>query len=191
MRIQNLADVLNLNMEQASKLSRAELAKVVQVGAAPLNKRIKNLGKYADYAPAVKGLERSGGAHFGTRGKNRNELLRELNRIQSFASKETASVAGAKSYKKFVQETAGAISGSEENKLARAKAYWDLYRKIESEMGVELNKDYGSSQLQTELREIEDLENVDVMDYVKQIYESLSDGYADRASVSDFFKPLD
>lgn len=191
MEIHNLADVLSINMEQASKLSRAELAKVVQVGAAPLNKRIKNLGKYADYAPAVKGLERSGGAHFGTRGKNRNELLRELNRIQSFASKETSSVAGAKSYKKFVQETAGAISGSEENKLARAKAYWDLYRRIESEMGLELTKDYGSSQLQTELREIENLENVDVMDYVKQIYESLSDGYADRASVSDFFRPLE
>lgn len=185
-----LSDALSISMEDASKLSRAELSKFVQAGVTPLNKRIKNLRAYEDFAPAVKGLEKSGGAKFSTRGKNRNELLRELHRIQTFAMKKTSTVRGAKDYEKFVLETAGAVSGSEENKIDRAKAFWRLYRKIEDEMGGEIVQSYGSSQIQSEISVVENFDDIDIMNYIKQVYEKVT-VYDDRSEVSDFFTPLE
>lgn len=186
-----LSDVLNITMAEAAKLSRKDLAKVVQAGAAPLNKRIKNIQAYRGFSPAVVGLGFTGGQHFSTRGKNRNELLNELYRIQSFAKKSTSTVAGAKKFTKHVMETAGAVKGSEETRFTRAKRYWDVYNRVVDEMGLELVKSYGSEQIQADIRQIHDLESMDIMEYVMDIYESIGETYADRSAVSDFFTPLE
>lgn len=187
-----LSDVLNISMAEASKLSRADLAKIVRAGASPLNKRIKNIHVHrALISPATAGLGMTGGAHFGVKGKTRNELLNELYRMQSFAKKSTATVAGAKKFTKHVMETAGATKGTDENRFTRAKRYWDVYNRVVDEMGLELVKSYGSEQIQADIRQIHDLESMDIMEYVMDIYESIGETYADRSAVSDFFTPLE
>ena len=85
------------NMEYANieKLTRNELAKVVQTIAKEVNRNYKSIKKSSiENTPATRGLENSGGK-ITTRGKNRNELVKEFIRAKQYTESKTGTVRNA------------------------------------------------------------------------------------------------
>lgn len=91
----SIKGILDANIQDIKDLSDKDLRANVTKLMSAANKRIKRLEKAGLHSPALREVERTGGK-FSVAGKNRTQLLQELQRIKSFYSMETSSVKGAK-----------------------------------------------------------------------------------------------
>ena len=78
-------DILDMDIKDIEKLSRADIARMVSQVASAGNKRIANLQKNKLTSEALIGVYSSGGK-FSVKGKNTTQLLNELKREKQFFS---------------------------------------------------------------------------------------------------------
>ena len=91
-----MKNLKNLEYANIEKLPRNELAKVVQNLAKNVNRNYNAIKKSSiENTPATRGLENSGGK-IATRGKNRNELIKEFIRAKQYTESKTCTVRNAK-----------------------------------------------------------------------------------------------
>ena len=90
-----MKNLKNLEYANIEKLSRNELAKVVQNLAKNVNRNYNSVkNSPIENTPATRGLDNSGGT-IKTRGKNRNELVKEFIRAKKYTESKTGTVRNA------------------------------------------------------------------------------------------------
>lgn len=103
--------LLSLTDKQIESLSRSELAPIVTRLNDIANRRIGRMEKQSDlHSPAVEYIKRTGGFE-GVRGKDLEEIRAQYMRVRKFLGAQTATVKGAKEYKKEMFEKAAKSIG--------------------------------------------------------------------------------
>lgn len=97
-----VAEILSIGTGELSKLDEKEMRKLVNVLVSAGNKRLRRLEKNAEkgIAPEALNAVMNTGGKFSARGKNRNELFRELVRARNFFDSPLSTVEGAKNERK-------------------------------------------------------------------------------------------
>ena len=100
-----MARYRSLEMEDMKRMPIEQLKKEARRIFNTANKRAERLQKAEGvyFTPALTGMYETGG-RFTQTGKNRNALLREIKRAQTFMEAETSSVKGAKKFYKDLKE---------------------------------------------------------------------------------------
>ena len=163
-RVSQVQRVLNTDVQQFEKMTRAELAHEVSILASAANKRIRRL-QAADYnTPALRYTMEHGGM-FSVKGKDANwkpgetltELLNEMKRLKGFLAAKTSTVSGAKKSIKTIdkaikktqlteeqrklpeEEQEKIISKMDEMSKEEIDKYWKAVDKIRKLQPVEFN----------------------------------------------------
>lgn len=130
-----------VGMDKAVKMNYAELQKIVTAAAREARKRADRIFKseqiYGSDSPAIRKAQsskpRGQASLFESRGKNRNQLLREYRRIKDFMEDPTSTVKGTQAFykkitekvqeqfKKINEDTSG---GTEEERREDKKSNW-------------------------------------------------------------------
>lgn len=130
-----------VGMDKAVKMNYAELQKIVTAAAREARKRADRIFKskqiYGSDSPAIRKAQsskpRGQVSLFESRGKNRNQLLREYRRIKDFMEDPTSTVKGTQAFykkitekvqeqfKKINEDTSG---GTEEERQEDKKYNW-------------------------------------------------------------------
>lgn len=93
----SIQGIINADIDTIKGLSDADLRHNVTMAVSAANKRLARMEKANLNPPARREVERTGG-RFSVAGKNRTQLLKELQRIQEFYSMETSTIKGAKKH---------------------------------------------------------------------------------------------
>lgn len=101
----SIKDIMRMDIDEFSHLSKTELRQAVSRLADAANKRLKRMKKTDLVSPAQIEAIDSGGK-FSTRGKSEIELQIEFRRVSSFLSDKTSTAKGAREY---MEETRHAI----------------------------------------------------------------------------------
>lgn len=88
-----VSDLAALKAEEIAGMDRSELAEVVSRLSSAANKRVKRLEQSGFKATADR---ETGGRRFSTRGKDKDALIMEYQRVRDFMSKKSTTVSGAK-----------------------------------------------------------------------------------------------
>lgn len=115
-----------------SLLKRQQIRMEISRLASLANKRVKRLenNELTD-SPAYKAYIESGGTKFGVRGKDKNELKRELSRLQRFVESETSTVRGANRTMKTIAKATGISYKTMKDLKKKSKVFFELAGKIE------------------------------------------------------------
>lgn len=148
---QNRIDaILDLDLKTLKGMSRRDLASNISKLASAGNKRIRRLEKSGVPSPALDYVQRHGG-DFSVKGKTKEQLIIEFNRVSDFLTAKTSTVRGAKTWKKNVaksvfKKTAGEYKTKAEETRAfkefekkfekREKEFWDLYGRLKNEYHI-------------------------------------------------------
>lgn len=181
-----ISEVLDMTWDDFNKMDRAQLAKVAQAAAKATNQRLQNLKRADEYSPARQSLEtymKDKNPNLTlSRGKNVNELRKDVSRMLQFLNSSTSTVAGARRYN---QEALERIVKRKEGESKREfemrkremkgevdfKKFWEVYHKtIERNPELLTMKMFGSDRIQQillneaekgnyDIEDIEDLEN--------------------------------
>lgn len=177
------SDILKIDIEDISKMSRSELAKTVKTLGDVANKRLNRAMTKTDISPAVKSLLNSGGK-VKTGGKTRNQLLSEYKRVSQFLQNKTSTQIGYRRVKKeFEARIGGSITPEQ------TKSLWGVYNKITS-LDPNFSAKYGSTQLQSDIRDeiiagkMDDDILKNALDKLQSFYDDNTGGGLD---VSEFF----
>lgn len=150
--------LLNMELEDLQKMSRADLARNVSKLASAANKRIVRIEKAGIYSPSVEYVKKHGGK-FSVAGKNKQQLLIEYNRVADFLISKTSSVRGTKKWEKDVakgvkdilkgEQTQKATGEKktkkeqreedkqwEEDWLKRKNDFWKLYSRLQDNFAI-------------------------------------------------------
>lgn len=113
-------------------LKRQQIRMEISRLASLANKRVKRLenNELTD-SPAYKAYIESGGTKFGVRGKDKNELKRELSRLQRFVESETSTVRGANRTMKTIAKATGISYKTMKDLKKKSKVFFELAGKIE------------------------------------------------------------
>ena len=125
-----IGELSNLDMLEFSRMSRAELSRVVSRLSSAANKRMKRIEeKGYKHNPAYKSAEKSGGK-FGAKGKTLNQLRSEYMRVTRFLQAKTSTVKG---YKQVQIEAAKRIGIPDDVTISENdwSDFWDFYNKVE------------------------------------------------------------
>lgn len=117
-----------LTGQQLAQLDRAQLSKLVSAQAKTANKRytrIKN--DKTSSKDAVKRVEKSGG-RFGTKGKTKQQLIKEAKRIQRFNKAKTGTIKGARAVTAERQRQVTGKTAAEKAKEAKEEAKKEIIR---------------------------------------------------------------
>lgn len=167
-RKQTTKQLLQIPSADIDKMTEKELRATVQMLASSANKRLKRLGatEIGRMSPAYQSAMRRSytgaqGGKFGTKGKTRNQLRNEYKALKAFMETKTGSVQNWNAYKKKVYERMGGDFG---NDVDKEKEFWKTYRKIE-ELHTEIRTmQYGSKEIQADLRRVVNEQNTrDIM----------------------------
>lgn len=90
----SIKGILDADIQDIKDLSDKDLRTNVTKLMSAANKRLKRLEKAGLHSPAYREVQRTGGK-FSVAGKNRTQLLQELQRMRSFYGMETSNVRGA------------------------------------------------------------------------------------------------
>lgn len=101
-----------VGMDEAVKMNYAELQKIVTAAAREARKRADRIFKseqiFGSDSPAIRKAQsskpRGQASLFESRGKNRNQLLREYRRIKDFVEDTTSTVKGTQAFYKKITE---------------------------------------------------------------------------------------
>ena len=100
--------------------------------AAMANKRVTRLENNGlQDAPAYKGYIESGGGKFSVKGKNHNELQREVARMQKFIAAKTSTVTGVNNYLKGIATNTGIKYTNMKDLKSKAATFFTLSNKVE------------------------------------------------------------
>ena len=91
----SINDILNMDIEEFSNLSKPQLREVVSRLASAANKRLARVSKDDIVSPAQIEAVESGGK-FSTKGKSEIELQVEFRRVANFLQDKTSTVTGAR-----------------------------------------------------------------------------------------------
>ena len=149
--------LLDMELKDLQKMSRADLARNVSKLASAGNKRIVRIEKAGVYSPAVEYVKQHGGK-FSVAGKNKQQLLIEYNRVADFLTSKTSTVRGAKKWEKDVARGVSKIlkgdtslkaaekktkkEQREEEKqwqdewLKRKDDFWKLYSRLQDNFAI-------------------------------------------------------
>lgn len=153
----NTQNLLKLSPIDVNKMNEQELRQAVSILASTANKRLKRLSnkQMGTSSPAYQSAQKrayqgSAGGKFGTKGKNRNQLLNEFKAIKNFLESKTSTVTGWTKYRADVAQKIGGSFTSEEQE----KEFWRNYRKLD-ELHPEMKQQaYGSTATQSDLRKV-------------------------------------
>lgn len=164
MAVIKISDVLDMTWDDFNKMDRAQLAKVAQAAAKATNQRLQNLKRADEYSPAreslEKYLEKKNPNLMLSRGKNVNELRKDVSRMLQFLNSSTSTVAGARRYNKNAvdrivrrkeDETKQEFTKRKKEmyKGIDWKKMWEVYEKtVELDSDILTNKMFGSDRVQ-------------------------------------------
>lgn len=143
-----IKELINLDITDVQRMNRRELAAAVSTLASAANKRLKRLERsdVGELSPAYQKAQKRG-QRFSVAGKNINQLRNEYKDVTQFLKLKTSTVTG---WKNVRNETYSRIGGDFTSE-AQEKRFWEIYRKLESEMFGAVQA-YGSTETQRLLR---------------------------------------
>ena len=107
---------------------RAEMSKLASVA----NKRLQRLENAGlDTSPAYKKWVEDGQVKFGVKGKNHNELQRELSRLKNFINAETSTIRGVNNVLKDMAKNTGIKYKNLTDLRNKANSFFELADKVE------------------------------------------------------------
>ena len=107
---------------------RAEMSKLASVA----NKRLQRLENAGlDTSPAYKKWVEDGQVKFGVKGKNHNELQRELSRLKNFINSETSTIRGVNNVLKDMAKNTGIKYKNLTDLRSKANNFFELADKVE------------------------------------------------------------
>lgn len=96
------------------------------------NKRVKRLEeKGLQDSPAYQGFIARGDARFGVKGKDHNELQKEVARMKAFINANTSTVRGINTYLKDIAQNTGISYDNLEDLHKKAPKFFELSSKVE------------------------------------------------------------
>ena len=164
------------------------------------NKRLKRIEEQNLLeSPAYKSWVDSGGAKFGVRGKNMEQIQAEVGRLNNFINQSTSTVKGAKDYFKNIAKTVGITEYKDipdlQNKLnnffeltSKVKQYLHNSKEIGVAIGYQKVWEIVSDYVQEMGDDLEDVEKIaldiaskelpaSVMKYADDTLDSFLDGF--------------
>ena len=195
-------DILNMDYNYINSLGKQNLKRIANRLVSATNKRIRRLeqNEIGYLAPALMSLNKKtkGNTQFSIKGKNRNDVLSTIAKMQQFLKKETSSLTG---FNKLRVKTRKRLGIKKWKSVDQEKNYWEMYRELVEETGGEdamrnLYKNSnkaGSDIVQTMLaqmyvkNDINDPDEVILLmrDLLKQVYESKK--RSSNKNVKEFF----
>lgn len=107
---------------------RAEMSRLASVA----NKRLQRLENAGlDTSPAYKKWVEDGQVKFGVKGKNHNELQRELSRLKNFINAETSTIRGVNNVLKDMAKNTGIKYKNLTDLRSKASSFFELADKVE------------------------------------------------------------
>ena len=107
---------------------RAEMSRLASVA----NKRLQRLENAGlDTSPAYKKWVEDGQVKFGVKGKNHNELQRELSRLKNFINAETSTIRGVNTVLKDMAKNTGIKYKNLTDLRNKANNFFELANKVE------------------------------------------------------------
>lgn len=126
----NIKDFVNPSypLDLNAKELRAEVSKLASMA----NKRLQRLenGGLTD-SPAYKKWFEDGGAKFGVRGKNHNQVQQEFARLRRFINSETSTIRGINSTLKEMASNTGIKYTDMKDLRSKANQFFELASKVE------------------------------------------------------------
>ena len=107
---------------------RAEMSRLASVANKRLQ-RIENAG--LETSPAYKKWVEDGQVKFGVKGKNHNELQRELSRLKNFINSETSTIRGVNNVLKDMAKNTGIKYKNLTDLRSKANSFFELADKVE------------------------------------------------------------
>lgn len=114
-------------------MNRSELAKIVSKKASMANKRLKRLeNNCLTDSPAYRNWEKYGnGQKFSVKGKDFNELQKELARVDHFINAETSTIRGTKKVLTSIADNAGIQYDNKNDLMEKTSEFFELSSKVE------------------------------------------------------------
>lgn len=187
----SVQDILNLDMDTFNKLGLSDMRKVVGRLVSAGNKRLRNFERVSDISPAVRHVQRSGGA-FSTRGKNLNSLRAEYIRAKNFLQARTGT---RKGWQKVKRDTVKALKRQGIGVTAeQLDKMWKAYEELK-ELDPEVSTKRLKYSVLTDISDMLDDGRVNPEEIALSLHSRLSELYEQRAGlendddgVSSFFE---
>ena len=110
------------------KENRKKISRLVSLA----NKRLKRLENAGlNDSPAYQKWVEAGAVKFSVKGKDHNELQRELSRLKNFIESETSTVRGVNNVLKQMAQNTGIEYNNMQDLKANAKTFFELSSKVE------------------------------------------------------------
>ena len=110
------------------KENRKKISRLVSLA----NKRLKRLENAGlNDSPAYQKWVESGAEKFSVKGKDHNELQRELSRLKNFIESETSTVRGVNNVLKQMAQNTGIEYSNMQELKDNAKTFFELFSKVE------------------------------------------------------------
>lgn len=135
----SLKDVTGISSEQLRGMNKSDLLRVLAPIRDAANKRINRLsGARGVNSPALSAIEKTGGKLYGSKWSTNKELVKEIERGQSFLGYQTSTVKGAREFgSKMTGKIKGKITYGDMN-AAQIGEYWNIMHKMQ-EAGIQLS----------------------------------------------------
>lgn len=122
-------DILEMDYATINKLSTQNLKALSQRLISASNKRLKRIEKsnLTDFSKPYKQVKTKGKGHrFSNRGKNRQQTLKQFQKMKQFLNRQTGSVSGIrKTQRDFNRRMGTQVAKS------NLKKFWQIYRQFE------------------------------------------------------------
>lgn len=175
----SINDILNMDWEDVSKLSRSELAKITSRLVSASNKRVKrleqsNLGE----SPALRGLKarENGQTRLSVKGKTHGQIEHTFITAKNFLSMKSSSISGYKKTIKNIRKSVSERIGKDVSDLDISKLYSTLHKA--QEMGLvdgrgSKGSEYAVSQITDILENNPDKSIDDIIDDINDWYSNM------------------
>lgn len=191
-----LSDVQNLGVNDINRATRDELSRYVRVLADVANKRITRLTSQPEEirieSEALQAVLRGGNrgqGRFTTANKNRNQLLAEFTRVQSFLAGKTSTVKGTKA--SIRQRKQGPLGFLYNQPVSYRREFWEILADIK-ERNPLLYRLLGSEQVQEMVEEhiekrLDNGEKQDVLETSREVISEMNKRQHSPDKLEPFF----
>ena len=125
---QKIGEINNYQTSQANELNRAEIRKLT----ATANKRLERLEKNGlESSPAYQKWLADGEVRFSVKGKDHNQLQKEVARLKRFLNSETSTVRGVNKTLKEMAKNTGIKYKNLKDLRAKSAKFFELASKVE------------------------------------------------------------
>lgn len=169
----------NKNVKPIDDSKLRELKAEISRKASMANKRLQRLEKNnLTSLPAYRNfVEYGGGVKFSVRGKNYNELQKELSRVNHFIDAKTSTVRGATRVLKDMASTAGIDYKSTKELMSKTNAFFQLASQVEQYLEVTNNagQAIGYQKIWQVINEYVEREDKDLVSGYDEIVDSIDE----------------